>query len=447
VDLAIAALCVFLTSEAVLLAPLHPDAAFTLRQARAQATGSVPCRDIYCEYTPLVTTVIAAVGGEPVPAMAVVQLAILGCALLTYRLARLLGNSRDRARRMSIVTWALLLANEGRAVVFEPFTLICLLGAAITFVSSSTWSAALRSGLWIGLGFWTKQYALVGWLGLLIAAFLARRLAPALALTAGTLLGVAAGFGVLLALGTEPARFGSLFAAAAYPPSPIRSNLGTAPDLIGLLILSYSTITLAELRPGARPDSSMPFLMSAAALLPLYFRGYRHYWQLIIPFLIVLMLTRRTAPPPWARAAHRGAMLLIMLSVSLDVGRCVRDVTTQARQRQRAEAARLTSLGQGSGPVLYLADPAVLAWMDAPILAPRQVGPKFTRISRQEAESLLSAAEVVVWDPTFIGSDQALRRLARDPLTALQRRGFTLTGTSGPLRVYSLEKMTPLPQD
>ncbi len=437
VDLAVGVLCAILTAEAILLAPLHPDAAFTLRQASAQAAGSVPCRDIHCEYTPLVTTILAAVGGRPVASMAVVQLAIFGCALLTYLLARTLGNSRDDARRMSVVTWALLLANEGRLIIFEPFLLVCLLAAAVSFASSSNWSAALWAGLWVGLGFWTKQYALVGWVALLAAALLMRRLAAVLALTAGTVLAVAAGFGLLLLLGTKPMQLGSLLAAAAYPPSPIISNLMTAPDLMGLLILTFSTMSPAEFRPGTRPDVSVPFLMSATALLPLYFRGYRHYWHLMIPFLVILLLKRRSVLSTRARAARQGAILLVILSVTLDAGRCVRDVATQARQRQRDQAAKLTALGRDQGTVLYLVDPAVLAWMDAPIVAPLQVGPKFTRISRQEAEALLSAAAAVVWDPTFIGADEPLRGLARDPSVALHGRGFILTGTSGPIHVYS----------
>jgi hypothetical protein len=342
---------------------------------------------------------------------------------------------------MSMVTWALLLANEGRLVVFEPFALICLLGAATSFVSSPGWGAALRSGLWIGLGFWTKQYALVGWAALLIEGLWSRRIAATLGLTAGAALGVAAGFGVLLALGTEPARLASLFGTRAYPPSPMVSNLTTAPDLIGILLLTCATLTRADFRRGPHPGLRVPVVMTAATLLPLYFRGYRHYWQLMIPFLvIVLMSPLPTASRSWAPAPRRGAILLIVLSVGLDAGRCLRDFATQARTRQRAEAEKLTEFARGSGPALYLVDPAVLAWVEAPIIAPREVGPKFTRISRPEAEALLSAAEVVVWDPTFVGADETLRRLARDPSMALRQRGFGLTTTLGPMRIYSRPK-------
>lgn len=440
VDLAVAALCILLVTEAICLAPMNADAGLYLRLARAQAAGAVPCRDIYCEYTPLVTSVLAGVRGEPVPSMAVVQLAIFACAVLTYRLARTLGYPLDLARRMSIVTWALLLANEGRSILLEPFTLVCLLGAATSFSASPGWGAALRAGLWIGLGFWTKQYALVGWVGLLTAGLLGRRLVAMAALSAGTVLGVSLGFGVLLGLGTEPVRLRSLFAAGAYPPGLVMSNLVNAPEMLGILILSYSTMTRTTLLAGAAPGVSVPFLMSAAALLPLYFRGYRHYWQLIVPFLVIQLLTLPAAPGRWTRAARRGAILLILVSVGLDVGRCVRDATTQARHRQRVEATRLTALGQGSGAALYLVDPAVLAWMDSPVVALRQVGPKFTRFSRREAETLLSAAEVVVWDTSWPGADEPMRRLSADPPGELARRGFLRTGSNGGVQVYSRKR-------
>ena len=127
--------------------------------------------------------------------------------------------------------------------------------------------------------------------------------------------------------------------------------------------------------------------------------------------------------------------------MALDVGRCARDITTEARQHQRAEAESLKALANGLGPALYLVDPAVLAWMDAPIIAPREIGPKFTRISGPEAEALLSAAKTVVWDTSFAGAEQTLRRLAADPATELARRGFALVRSAGPVRVYSRAPM------
>ena len=129
---------------------------------------------------------------------------------------------------------------------------------------------------------------------------------------------------------------------------------------------------------------------------------------------------------------------LAVLSVGLDAGRVARDVVTQARATQHAAARGLGAMAGASPRVLYLVDPALLPLVRAPILTPREVGPKFTRFSRSESAAVLSAADTVVWDTSRPGADELLRRLSRDPPAELARRGFVRTRTSGAVHVYSL---------
>ncbi len=445
-DFAVAFICLLGALHAIFVTPINADASFILRQAKAQAEGFVPCRDIYCEYTPLVTTILAGVAGAIVPSILLVQIALLMSALLTYRLARTLGNEEATAVRMAVVTWAVLLASEGRSLVTEPFALICLLGAANSFAASGAApSGSFRAGIWIAAGFWAKQYALLGWVGLVAAALWSRRFASAAALTAGTLGGVSFGFLLLLALGAEPSAFSSLFEVSAYPRSPMISNLLGAPDLLGALILTFLTLRLPDLRPADRRALRVPFLMALAALLPFVFRGYRHYWQFVLPFLVVLLLRPLPRPAPvWIRGPRHVAVMLLALGVGLDLSRCMGDLLLQTRESQRLAAVQLRAHTKGSAAPLYLADPALLTWLQAPILALRQVGPKFTRFSRSESDALLAEAQIVVWDTSVPGADELLNQLEADPWSELALRGFVRTRVDGPIQVFSRPSMSSL---
>lgn len=437
VQVVLASLCVLLALEALLFAPLNADAAFTLRQARAQAEGAVPCRDLLCEYTPLATSVLAIVGGALLPSMLIVQGAILLCAVLTYRLARTLGHDPPAARGSFLIAWALLLANDGRGIEIEPFAVVCLLCAANTFAGSRDPWAPFRAGLWVAAAFWAKQYGLLGWAGLVAACVAERRFKVAVEVTGGVLAGVASGFLLLLGLGTDVASLSTLFRSGAYPGYPVWANLATAPELLALLVLILAPVLLS--RP-ARAAGATTLLLSltGAAMLPFAFRGYRHYWHFVIPFLAILMFRVHTpAEAGWTARIRRAAFALALLSVGLDVGRCARDVVTRARAGQFAMAQHLEALAGGAPRVMYLVDPALLPLLDGPLLAPREVGPKFTRFSRPEAEALLRAAEVVVWDRAVSGSNQPLRRLAVDPVEALTGRGFRLARSEGSIGVYA----------
>ena len=437
VHLALASLCVLLALEALLFAPLNADAAFTLRQARAQAEGAVPCRDLLCEYTPLATSVLAIAKGALLPSILIVQLAILLCAVLTYRLARTLGHDSPAARGSFLIAWALLLANDGRGIEIEPFAVVCLLCAASTFAASRDPWAAFRAGLWVAAAFWAKQYGLLGWAGLLAACAVERRIKEAVVLTAGVLVGIGSGLLLLLSLGTDASSLATLFGSGAYPGYPVWANLATAPELVGLLVLIGAPL-LTSRPAGAARRVTLLLSLTGAAMLPFIFRGYRHYWHFAIPFLAVLMFRVLTpAEAGWPIRIRQAAFALALLSVGLDVGRCARDVATGARARQFAAARYLEALASGAARVLYLTDPALLPLLRGPLLAPREVGPKFTRFSRPEAEALLRAAEMVVWDRALVGSDEPLRRLARDPVDALTRLDFRLVRSHGSIGVYS----------
>jgi hypothetical protein len=438
-DLALAGLCLLLAAEAVFLAPLNPDAAFTLRQARAQAEGAVPCRDLACEYTPLATTVMAFARGAILPSFVIIQAVLFGCALLTRRLARALGHDPGLASRMGLVTWALLLSNDGRSIEVEPFSVACLLGAA-TAAAGDDRLHSFRAGVWVAGAFWAKQFGLLGWVGLALFFAGERRWKQLAGLTGGVILGVAAGFGVLLALGTPAPAFAGLFRTGAYPGYPIWSNLAGAPELLGVSLLTLASVAAAPREPDHDKERSrrLTVSMAAAALLPFAVRGYRHYWHYAIPFLVLLLHQPQGSPSvSWVRPARRAAMALLAVSVGLDAGRCARDLATHARLEQRTAARRLAALSSGASRPLYLIDPALLPLLDAPVPAPREVGPKFTRLTRAESEALLAAADLLVWDTSWADADQPLRRLAADPVAELARRGFVLKGRDGPIRVYS----------
>ena len=438
VDHAVAGLCLLFVLETAFFAPLNQDAAFALRQASAQSEGALPCRDIYCEYTPLATTAFALVGGAVVPSLLLAQLANFVCALLTRRLALILGFTSVGARRVFVAAWALLIANEGRGIEFEPMAVACLLCAANILAASRGRAPAFRAGLWIAAGFWTKQYALLGWPGLAAASLWAGKVRAAVAMTAGVVVGAVAPAIALLVLGAEGQSLASLLDAGAYPARPLWRNLVNSPELLGALVLAISTLTRADLGRSARPDVRVPALMTMAAMLPFYFRGYRHYWQIVIPFLVLLALRPVHGVGTTAtRVARRGAAFLLMLSVGLDVGRCVRDIATGAREQQRVAATRMASFANGATRPLYLVDPALLAWMNAPILASKEVGPKYTRFSTPEAEALVAAADLVVWDTSVAGADELLRHFSGDAGSALRSRGFALSRTVGTVRIYS----------
>ncbi len=436
VQFVLGSLCALLAIEALFFAPLNADAAFTLRQARAQAAGSLPCRDLFCEYTPLATSALALSGGALIPSMLMVQAVILLCAFLAGRLARKLGYEPAGARGVFLVTWALLLANEGRAIEIEPFSLACLLCAALSFTGSHQGWGAFRAGLWVAAAFWAKQYGLLGWVGLMAVCAIERRPRAALGLSAGVVVGVAAGFGALVAAGAEADALAGLFRSGAYPAFPLWANLATAPEMFGLFFLTVAAGAFEGAGRGAR-GSLLPICLAAASLLPFGFRGYRHYWHFAIPFLALLMFRSASHPESrWRNAARRAAFALALVSVALDVGRCVRHIQTMARLAQHASAERLVAMA-GESRALYLVDPALLPLLNAPILAPREVGPKFTRYSRGQAEALLRAADLVAWDLAAVGADQPLRRLSSDPFGALSGEGFVLDHAEGSIRVYS----------
>lgn len=437
VQVALAALCVLLAVEALLFAPLNADAAFTLRQARAQSEGAVPCRDLLCEYTPLATSILAIAKGALLPSIVIVQGAILLCAVLTYRLARTLGHGPPAARGSFLIAWALLLANDGRGIEIEPFAVVCLLCAAHTFAAARDPWAAFRAGLWVAAAFWAKQYGLLGWAGLVAACVAERRLKMAIEVTGGVLVGVVSGFLLLVSLGTDVASLSTLFRSGAYPGYPVWANLVTAPELLGLLVV-IAALMLSSRPAEAVRATTLLVSLTGAAMLPFVFRGYRHYWHFAIPFLAVLMFRVLTpVEAGWTTRVRRTAFALALLSVGLDVGRCARDVVTRARAQQFAKAKHLEALAEGAPRVLYLVDPALLPLLGGPLLAPREVGPKFTRFSRPEAEALLRAAKAVVWDRAFPGSEQPLRGLAADPVEALVGRGFGLVRSDGSIEVYS----------
>ncbi len=437
VQVVLAALCVLLAVEALLFAPLNADAAFTLRQARAQAEGAVPCRDLLCEYTPLATSILAIAGGALLPSIVIVQGAILLCAVLTYRLARTLGHDPRVARGSFLIAWALLLANDGRGIEIEPFAVVCLLCAANTLARSRDPWAPFRAGLWVAAAFWAKQYGLLGWAGLVAACVAERRFRMAVEVTGGVLAGVASGFLLLLSLGTDAASLSTLLRSGAYPGYPVWANLATAPELLAVLVLTVAPVFIS-MPAGAARATILLVSLTGAAMLPFWFRGYRHYWHFAIPFLAVLMFRVPTpAGAGWSARVRRAGFALALLSVGLDVGRCARDVATRARARQFAMAQHLEALAGGAPRVLYLVDPALLPLLGGPLLAAHEVGPKFTRFSRPEAEALLRAAKVVVWDRAVFGSEQPLRRLAGDPVEALTRRGFKLVRSEGSIEVFS----------
>ncbi len=437
VQLVLASLCVLLALEALFFAPVNADAAFTLRQARAQSEGAVPCRDLLCEYTPLATSVLAIAGGALIPSILIIQGAILLCAVLTYRLARTLGYGPPAARGSFLLAWALLLANDGRGIEIEPFAVVFLLRAANTFAGSRDPWAAFRAGLWVAAAFWAKQYGLLGWAGLVAACVAERRFKMASEVTGGVLAGVASGVLLLLSLGTDVASLSTLFRSGAYPGYPVWANLATAPELLALLVVIVAPMFISRPAEAVRATTLLVSL-TGAAMLPFLFRGYRHYWHFAIPFLAVLMFRVLTpVEAGWTTRVRRTAFALALLSVGLDVGRCARDVVTRARAQQFARAKHLEALASGAPRVLYLVDPALLPLLRGPLLAPRDVGPKFTRFSRSEAEALLRAAEVVVWDRAFPGSNQPLRGLAADPVEALTGRGFRLVRSEGSIGVYS----------
>lgn len=437
VQFVVASLCLLLALQAIFFAPINADAAFTLRQARAQAAGAVPCRDLPCEYTPLATSVVAIAGGALLPSILIVQGAILLCALLTYRLARALGQGPAAARGSLLLAWALLLANDGRGIEIEPFAVVCLLCAARAFVSSRDPWAGVRAGLWVAAAFWAKQYGLLGFAALIAVCVVERRFKTALGAAAGVFTGMALGFLLLIGLGAEVSSVSTLFRSGAYPGYPLWTNLTTAPELLGLLVLVVAPALIRGSAAAAR-DVILLVSLTGAAMLPFAIRGYRHYWHFAIPFLAILMFRSFTEAEAvrsvWIR---RTAFALAFLSIGLDIGRCARDVVTRARVGQFAMATRLQSLvPHGASQPLYLVDPALLPLLRGPLLAPAEVGPKFTRFSRTEAEALLRAADVVVWDRGSVGAEEPLRRLAPEPREALGRRGFTMVRTEGSIAVY-----------
>lgn len=437
VDVAIAALCLVFVLEALFFAPLNEAPAMTLRHGSAQARGAIPCRDIRCDYTPLGSSGFALVGGAVVPSLLLAQIVIFTVALLTRRVATNLGFNPVESRRVLVVTWALLIASEGRGIELEPWAVAFVVAGAATLTASwSQWSA-FRAGIWVAAGFWAKQYALFGWLGLLIPTLWVGKVRAAWSLTAGVVFGLISPAFVLLLLGATPTDLGRMLNPAAYPALPLWGNLTNAPDLFGVLVLTLLTVTHDEFRQIARPQVLVPASLTVAGMLPFYFRGYRHYWQLVIPFLVLLLFRPPTARrAPRLHASHRGALVLIALSVGLDVGRCVRDVVTGAREKQLVAARQMATLAQSAIRPLYLVAPAILAWIDAPILAMKEVGPKYSSFSRPEAEAVVADADMVVWDPSVAGTDELLRHLSRSPESALRDRGFTLLRAVGPVRVY-----------
>jgi hypothetical protein len=438
VDLVLGAVCVLFALEAVFLAPLNTDAGYYLRLARAHAAGAVPCRDVRCDYAPLAAVGLSLARGEPTRSILVMQAVVFGCALLAFRLARTLGYDRHTSMRVLLMSWALLLANDGRGVVIEPFALAFLLLAADSFAASGGQGAPFRSGLLVAAAFWVKQYALVGWAGLLGASLVERRSRSGLALSLGVATGLAAGFLILLALGADSASLASMFNTAGYPSRPILENLTAAPELLGLLLLTLAALAGDGLDPVVSPGVRVPLAMCVASLLPFALRGYRHYWHFVIPFLVLLALRPWTkAVSAWVPLARRAAIGLAVLSVGLDTGRVARDIVTHARPAQHAAASRLNAMAGTSTRVLYLVDPALLPLLEAPILAPREVGPNFNRFGRSDSAALLSAADTVVWDTSRPGADELLRRLSANPSAELTRRGFVRTRIDGAVHVYS----------
>lgn len=441
VDIVLASICVLFVVEAIFLAPLNADAGYYLRLAHAHAGGAVPCRDVPCYYAPLAAVPLAIGGGEPTASILVMQVALFGCALLTFRLARTLGYDRRRSTRALLLSWALLLANEGRGVVIEPFALVCLLLATSSFASGRRSSSFLLAGLWVALGFWTKQYALLGWGGLLVASLGEGKFRAAAALSAGVVLGLGGGMLLLRIVGVEASGLLGLVSAGAYPNRPLQGNLATAPELVGAALLVLAPLIARGNNEPASSNRSLLGGMLLAALLPLFFRGYRHYWHFAIPFM-ALLLASPLPPMPlgWARMVRRAASVLLALSIALDLFRCVRDVSSDARSRQRAAAERLTASSSGFARPLYLGDPSLLALVRAPILAPVEVGPRTAAVGPDQARAVLAAADAVVWDTAWPGADELLRRLSADPAAELASRGFVRTRIHGALHVYERGK-------
>ncbi len=441
VDVALGTICVLFVLEAVFVAPLNADAGYYLRLAQAHAGGAVPCRDVPCYYAPLAAVPLALAGGEPTLSILVMQVAVFGCALLTFRLARTLGYDRRRSTRALLLSWALLLANDGRGVVIEPFAVACLLLAANSFAAGRRSGSFLLAGLWVALGFWTKQYALLGWGGLLVVSLWEGKLRASAAVSAGVILCLGGGMLLLGLVGVETTGWLGLVRAGAYPNRPLWENLATAPEMVGAALLVLA-VSIAGVDRG--PSSSGRRLLAAlllAALLPLSFRGYRHYWHFGIPFVVLLLGSPLPpVPPRWVLMAHRVATLLLALSITLDLFRCIRDASSDARFQQRAAAERLTVSSSGFARPLYLGDPSLLALVRAPILAGVDVGSGLAPFGSGQASAVLAAADGVVWDTSWPGADELLLRLSADPAAELARRGFVRARTDGAVHVYERRK-------
>lgn len=304
---------------------INADAAYYIGTVRLILEGKTPFIDFSLSYTPLSFYIMSLpfmlFGSSYEVGMMVLLIINLLNATVFYKICYEITNSKRISWLGAIMLLLYGLVSEGGLYVLEPFVLLFGLPAIYLLFKDNKWMF-FGSGLLCFCAYWCKQYGL-GFLFLAMAFVLFKyslskeSIKKVIQILVGFFVGAII-FIFLLLIQKIP--LSSLFALSGsdYQQfgglSGIVSRYYFAVKLMPLIIIAL-VIALVNFKDSIKnPIIIVSILGIAGFMLQFYFRPYRHYFLLALPFFIILIMAQIQYLKNWHRQLYilmMGIMLLI----------------------------------------------------------------------------------------------------------------------------------------
>ena len=454
-DVVFAALLVVLIPRAVTLSAVGPDAGYILPLSERIHDGMVPGRELTLGHPHafLVMYVFAFaqwVAGGLHPYSLYVGVLVAAEVAAGVALYALLGHvTQRRSLRVAgaLTVIAQLLYYEGSLVTLEPFVVLFDLLAMNACLRAKERPMLFAVAGALGcLGFWSKQYGLLFFASLGYAAWVfaetgrarLRNLvlvaAGALAVHAAVVLYFAAK-GVNLVAVLEPLWWRWRVYGQGSTMAQVVKGFGW--QYLAKTSFFLLALPLLLLHPASRRDKTLHILVVAFVGLSgaLYVQQFAHYYQLIVPWGVALLVAIIGYAQRWLRqrpalASLAWAPYLLLLIMPLHTARMIRWFSPEARAQKLATAALVQSRIPGGKRVLVHADPSLVFFADLTPAAFESQGYKWSDFyTKEELEKVIADADYVLHDRAF-GKTLRLRDGSEVPMARIGR-DFCVTATIG----------------
>ncbi len=279
----------------VFYAFISTDAPYYIAISRDISNGTIPYKDLYNTYTPVMmylnSFIYGVLNNPGYHVFLIFQYLVIGVSVvLFYKICQKLKVDKVRSLFLSLLLFIAILSSDGTYINLEVYVILFVFSAFFLLLNKSFFWC----GLMLSLGFFSKQYGLFNFLPflLLVLTYHQYKRKHLLIFILG------ASFPLFLFLGyfiiIEKVSFGDLLIQLSGQGYD-QEMIDLKPSLFGFLagakvfLLLLVPIIFLKINPLKDKIDAILVLGIIVNLIPLFIQNFAHYFILTFPYVLILM--------------------------------------------------------------------------------------------------------------------------------------------------------------